>query len=297
MTISIPNYTVGLRLGVGGFGDVFAARTTCGHDVAIKVLHSRYVGNQEAVARFLAEARILERIDHPSIVTIHGLEHLPDGRPYHVMERLHGTTLGEILRERKRLTLDLALPVLRGIASAIDAIHAAGIIHRDIKPDNVFVTHDGRVKLIDFGLANLASDGAPSEMEPISGTPVYMSPEQCRGDHTSFETDLYAFGALAYHVLVGRPPFRGDPLALALQHLNVEPVAPSRRHRALDSRVDALVLALLSKEPASRPRPLASALEAIDQGHVGATCPSEPVDTYASDTKPPFTLSQSVVVP
>jgi serine/threonine protein kinase len=280
LTITIPSYVVGELLGCGGFGEVYSARTDHGREVAIKVLRRQYAANEDAVTRFLAEARILARVEHASIVAIHEFECLADGRPYFVMERLHGTTLGEILRERKRLPIDVALPLLRQIANAIDAIHRAGIVHRDIKPDNVFILRDGSVKLIDFGLAHIASDRAPSEMEPISGTPVYMSPEQCRGDHTGFATDLYAFGALAYHVLVGEPPFRGDALALALQHLNETPIAPM-----LDPRIDALVLALLAKEPALRPWPLVPELDAlVGHGHVGATWPSEPVAMYASET-------------
>jgi hypothetical protein len=262
---SVPGFEVGARIGAGGFGEVYRAHhTLMGRDVAIKILHAKYSTDPAAVARFIAEARAVAKISHPGIVEVHEFGELSDGRHYCVMELVEGSTLREVLRERTRLPLDEALPVLRAIAEAIDGAHAAGIAHRDLKPDNVFVLPDGGVKVIDFGLAKLTGDSsAPvTETGAVFGTPLYMSPEQCRGKALDPRTDLYSFGALAYHVVTGRPPFEGEALELALHHLNDRPEAPSA-HADLPGRVDRVVLALLEKDPELRPSPLVGAIDAM----------------------------------
>lgn len=266
VAVAVPGYAVGARIGAGGFGEVFQARhEVIGRDVAIKVLHAKYSQDASAVARFVAEARAVNRISHPGIVQIHDFGVLADGRHFCVMELLRGTTLRDVLAERERLPVEEALPLLRGIADAVDAAHAAGIAHRDLKPDNVFVLEDGGVKLIDFGMAKLVEDeaAAVTVTGAVFGTPLYMSPEQCRGRAIDPRTDAYSFGVLAYHVLTGAPPWRGDALELALHHLNDEPEPPSRRCAALGPRIDRVVLALLAKDPAERPMPLVAAIEAM----------------------------------
>jgi tRNA A-37 threonylcarbamoyl transferase component Bud32 len=263
----VPDYVVGERLGAGGFGEVFRARhAVIDREVAIKILHEKYSTDPEAVARFVAEARAVNRVSHPGIVEIFDFGELANGRQYCVMELVRGTTLRDVLRARERLPLDEALPILRAIAGALDAAHAAGIAHRDLKPDNVFVLEAGGVKLIDFGLAKLVreQDAPMTQTGAVFGTPMYMSPEQCRGKSVTTATDAYSFGVLAYQVLVGEPPFSGDALELALHHLNDPPQRPSARRADLTAHVDRLLLALLAKDPAERPMPLAAALD----GHV-----------------------------
>ena len=267
----IAGYVVGERLGAGGFGEVFAARhARLGRDVAIKVLHPRYSEDPETVERFAAEARAVDRISHPGIVRIYELGAMPDGREYIVMERLRGVTLRDVLRAHGRLPLAQALPILRAVAAAVDAAHAAGIAHRDLKPDNVFVLDDGSVKLIDFGLAKLLLDpDAPvTETGAVFGTPLYMSPEQCRAQKADIRSDAYSFGAMAYHVLVGDPPFRGDALEVGMQHVNAQPEPPRVRQPELPARVDDVLLALLAKDPAARPMPLSAAV-----AQLGGTAP------------------------
>lgn len=223
-------YVVEERIGAGGFGEVFRARhPVIGSEVAIKVLNARYSADAEAVARFVAEARAVNQISHPNIIEIFDFGELSDGREYFVMELLAGRSLRDVLRDRTFLPFAEALPILRGIAEAVDAAHVAGIAHRDLKPDNVIVLPDGRIKLIDFGLAKLTAENAApiTQTGAVFGTPLFMSPEQCRGRAVDARTDLYSFGVLAYCVLAGQPPFEGDALALALHHLNDVPEPPS----------------------------------------------------------------------
>jgi hypothetical protein len=264
--LRVAGYEIHERVGAGGFGEVFRARhIKLGRDVAIKVLHAKFSSDAETSARFIAEAKAVTRISHPSIVTLFEFGHLPDGRDYSVMEFVRGKTLREILHERGRIPMAEALPILRGIAEAVDAAHAVGIAHRDLKPDNVFLTEDNGIKLIDFGLAKLTRDRDVSVTETgaVFGTPLYMSPEQCRGKSVTLATDAYSFGALAYHLLTGEPPFAGDALELALHHLNDTPERPSARCRELDGYIDQTLLALLAKDPKLRPLPLARAVDAL----------------------------------
>jgi tetratricopeptide (TPR) repeat protein len=259
----VGHYTVVERIGVGGFGEVYRAHhEKIGRDVAVKLLHEKYSSDAAAIARFVAEARAVNRISHPNIIEVYDFGELADGRSYFVMELLRGRTLREIMGDRP-MPLAEALPLLREIAAALTAAHAEGIAHRDLKPDNVFVLPNGRVKLIDFGLAKLVrGDGeASAESGTIAGTPLYMSPEQLRGSFVDTRTDAYSFGVLVYQMLAGQPPFTGpDALSIALQHINDPPPAPSAMRIDLCT-VDSPVLALLSKDPSKRP----SLLDAIAQ--------------------------------
>ena len=258
----LDDYTIAERIGVGGFGEVYrATHRRMGGDVAIKLLHGERCGDKEAVARFIAEARAANKIRHPGIVDVFDFGTSPDGRMYFVMALLRGATLRELLDEAGRLVLQDAIPILRGIAAAIDAAHAAGVAHRDLKPANVFVQTDGTVKLIDFGLAKLADDPSQTATGAILGTPLYMAPEQYRGRGAGMEADLYSFGAVAYHALTGAPPFLGDAVALAMRHLKEQPERPSRRVPGLPAGVDDVLGKLLAKDPGRRPRPLAPAVE------------------------------------
>ena len=263
--IELSNYTVHELLGAGGFGQVFRARQDkIGRDVAIKVLHAKYSTDPIAVARFVAEARAVNLISHPGIVEVFDFGQLADGRSYFVMELLRGRSLRDLLRARSTLPLAEALPLLTAIAEAIDAAHAAGIAHRDLKPDNVFVLEDGTINTVQNGIEIDSPEDAPvTETGAVFGTPLYMSPEQCRGAASDTRSDAYSFGVLAYQLLVGELPFTGDALTIALHHLNDPPPPPSTRNPELTDRVDRVLLALLAKDPADRPLPLAGAIARI----------------------------------
>jgi eukaryotic-like serine/threonine-protein kinase len=264
----IGSYTVTTTLGRGGYGEVFGAtHSVIGRDVAIKVLHAKWSDDAEAVRRFVAEAQAVNAVRHPNIVDIVDFGTLEDGRHYHVMERLRGESLRARLDAKGVLSIAEAVEILRPIAAALDAAHNAGIVHRDVKPENVFLHQDGDheiVKLIDFGLAKLAStELAPTQSGVIMGTPAYMAPEQCRGQAVDARTDAYAFGVLAYELLTGSVPLKGaDPIATLLAHVHETPVPPSRT-AAMPIGVDRVVMSLLAKAPASRPQRLTPVVEEL----------------------------------
>ena len=216
-------YEILALLGAGGMGEVYEARDTkLGRSVAIKVLPSAFVDDTERLVRFQREARMLASLNHPNIATIHGLEQA-EGVHYLVMELVPGETLAERIRKGP-LPLEQALKIASQIAEALEAAHEKGVIHRDLKPANVKVTPEGRVKVLDFGLAKAFVDdtrersSAPTvtalgtEEGRVLGTPAYMSPEQARGEPVDKRADIWAFGCLLYELLTARKAFRGESL-------------------------------------------------------------------------------------
>jgi serine/threonine protein kinase/tetratricopeptide (TPR) repeat protein len=218
-------YKIVSMLGAGGMGEVYQAHDSkLGRDVAIKVLPQPFVDEPERLARFQREARMLASLNHPNIATIHGLEQ-SEGVHYLVMELVPGQTLAERVCSGA-LKIEEALKVAAQIAEALEAAHEKGVIHRDLKPANVKVTPEGRVKVLDFGLAKVfANDGgldlsnAPTltamgtEDGRILGTPAYMSPEQARGRPVDKRTDIWAFGCVLYELLTRKEAFRGETVS------------------------------------------------------------------------------------
>ncbi|HXV59351.1 MAG TPA: protein kinase, partial [Vicinamibacteria bacterium] len=220
-------YEITVPIGKGGMGEVYRARDTkLDRDVAIKVLPEEFASDAERLARFEREAKLLASLNHPGIATLHGLEKT-EGKPALVMELVEGETLGERLA-LGRLSLEEVVALFRQIADALRAAHAKGIVHRDLKPANVKITPDGKVKILDFGLAKLAeADGGPSgesashsptltrntALGAILGTASYMSPEQARGKTVDKRTDIWAFGCCLFEVLAGRKAFDGETVA------------------------------------------------------------------------------------
>ena len=254
-----PNNRIGVfdilsPLGSGGMGEVYLAKDTeLGRQVAIKVLPDSLAQNSERVARFEREARLLASLNHPNIGAIFGLERSKD-QLYLVLELIPGKTLTERL-DGGPLSVRETLTIFRQIAQALEAAHAKGIVHRDLKPDNVKITPEGVVKVLDFGLAKVFDEEAPgidvsSETKTgpyrmtkdgyVLGTPGYMSPEQARGEHVDKRTDIWSFGCCLYETLSGRHPFQGrtisDVLAAVLSaepDFGALPVAAPRNIRKL----------------------------------------------------------------
>jgi serine/threonine protein kinase len=232
---TISHYEITEKLGEGGMGVVYKVRDSrLKRFVALKVLPPEKVTDAERKQRFVQEARSASALNHPNIVTVYDIDQA-DGVDFIAMEYVEGQTLGELIG-RKGLKLNEALKVAIQIADALAKAHAAGIVHRDLKPGNVMVTADGRVKVLDFGLAKLAEAGPvdreastvtamPStELGVVVGTASYMSPEQAEGKKVDARSDIFSFGSVLYEMLTGRRAFRRDTPALTLAAiLHLEP--------------------------------------------------------------------------
>jgi serine/threonine protein kinase len=275
---AVGEYVVGDKIGEGAFGKVYRGRQPLiGKNVAIKLLSRRFSADPEMVSRFVAEARAVNQIAHRNIIDIFSFGNLPDGRLYFVMELLQGRTLDHLLRSRGFYSVAEALPILRGLARALDAAHAHGIAHRDLKPANVFVTTDDEgqpyPKLLDFGIAKLVRPDAATMHKTRTGapmgTPYYMSPEQCRGDTIDTSTDAYSFGVMTFQLLTGHLPFTGDSyVEILFRHMTVDPPPPSTVSGAVPRELDALILRLMAKSPRDRPQSLVEAVRALEAAAV-----------------------------
>ncbi len=257
----LGNYLVTGKLGEGGMGSVYAAQhVLLGRHAALKVLLPALSSHQDMIERFFNEARATAAIRHPGIVEIYDFGYHVDGSAFIAMELLPGHPLAQRIARGPAPVPD-ALHIARQIAAALQAAHEAGVIHRDLKPDNVFVVSDAelglRIKLLDFGIAKLATGSLAmrkTQTGSLIGTPAYMAPEQCRGVAVDHRADIYALGCILFELLAGRPPFDGEGAGdLLAAHIHVAPPPPSRFAPAVPPAIDALVLRLLSKDPAARP--------------------------------------------
>lgn len=272
---AVGEYRVQRLLGRGGMGTVYAAvQPVIEKRVAIKVLGTQFSATPDLVRRFVDEARAVNRIGHPNIIDIFSFGQLADGRYYFVMEYLAGATLGDFLLTRQLSGPELA-PLVAQICAALDAAHAAKIVHRDLKLDNVWITTppsgQPSVRLLDFGIAKLleSAEGVTTDVGAVMGTPHYMSPEQCRGSKVDHRTDIYAMGVILYRIFTGRLPIDGNTLAdILVKQLTETPPAPSALV-PVPAALDRLILNCLDKEPERRPQSagaLAAALAPILAG-------------------------------
>jgi eukaryotic-like serine/threonine-protein kinase len=256
---AIGPYTVERLVGRGGGGVVYAARDAAGRHVAVKVLRAEMARFPSMITRFIREAEVVRDIHHPNIVEIYEIGELEPNRPYYAMELLEGTDLRKLLQVHGRFTPSELLALIEPVCRAVGAAHAKGVVHRDIKANNVLmVERDGArvVKLLDFGIAKMlqGENAGPGLTEPgaMLGTAHYMAPEQIRSERPDGRTDIYAIGVLIYQLLTGHFPFHADdPRQVALQHLQ----APAPRPSALapvPPALDAVVLRCLEKKADKR---------------------------------------------
>jgi TolB-like protein/tetratricopeptide (TPR) repeat protein/tRNA A-37 threonylcarbamoyl transferase component Bud32 len=266
---TLGHYRILERLGKGGMGEVYLAEDVRLHRcVALKTLRDDVQADEQARARLLREARAAAALTHPGIAVVYEIDELErDGRPvrFIAMEYVAGETLGEYAKRRPP-SLDEALDIVDRIADALGEAHGRGIVHRDVKPSNVMVAPDGRLKILDFGLAKQHIFGAPdgttwsrdaahSEVGALLGTLAYMAPEQARGSPVDARADVYSLGALLYELIAGEPAFRGENAVQVLDAVLHRPPPPlgSREEDARLPQVDALVKGMLSKEASLRP--------------------------------------------
>ncbi|WP_238008620.1 protein kinase [Dactylosporangium sp. AC04546] len=242
----------------GGMGQVFRATDlTLARTVAVKVLLPGHTSKSEFGARFRAEARIMASIGHQGVVGVYDYGESPEGTLYLVMAFVDGKPLGEWINRDGTLPVDDTLDIVAQAADALQAAHSRGIIHRDVKPNNLLVNENGGVTLVDFGVARSEAVTSVTKVSAVIGTALYMSPEQASGKPVSPSTDIYALGAVAYHCLTGSPPFTGSsPLEIAIKHLQDE---PPPLPESLPAAARALVERAMAKDPGDR-FPTAAAL-------------------------------------
>jgi len=258
-TVIDGKYRLDRVIGNGGMGAVYGGtHVQLGRNVAVKVLRSDLVIDDTLHARFVREARASARIEHPNAIRVYDFGALDDFGTYLVMEFADGVSLRQLLADRGRLSLDLALDLLQQAAAALDSAHANGIIHRDVKPENMMVCFgaDGRpvLKVVDFGIAKLlSSDGTTQLTRPsdLIGTPRYMAPEQFTGEEIDGRIDVYALGVVLYEMLAGRPPFEGTFSEIIGKHIYA---VPPPLGVEIPEEVARVVYRALAKSPDERPQ-------------------------------------------
>ena len=244
-------------LGEGAMARVYLAEDALTQKLAaIKVLESPDARVPDARERFFREVRTTEALEHPNIVRLLDAGQRRDGAPYLVMEYLFGESLGDLLRREPRLEVETALWIARDVAAALAAAHAAGAIHRDVKPDNIFLIGErGRpyaLKIVDFGLARLQGQSGLTAMGVTVGTLEYMAPEQTVKDATGPRTDIYGLGVVLYRMLTGRLPFGGSDTEVLAHQLISPPVLPSSIDPAIDRRIETVIMTSMRKLPRNR---------------------------------------------
>jgi serine/threonine-protein kinase len=247
----VGKYTLKAILGQGGYGDVHLGVPRTGSRVAVKILNANASRDEDTVARFRREADTARRLEHPSIVRIVDVGS-SRGRHYIVMELVRGGSLRRLLTHDDPAPAKV-LPVLTEVAIALAFAHAQGVVHRDVKPENVLLTKAGRAKVADFGLARAIDQSSMTTEGRILGTAIYMSPEQVRGKRATTASDVYAMGVILYEAITGARPFNADSqLGYLYQHAEVEPPRPVIRGR-YPAALASLAHACLAKDPDDRP--------------------------------------------
>src|SRR5213082_843739 len=245
-------YRIERKLGAGGMADVYLAEDQeLGRRVAIKILDDRHAADDSFIERFRREAKNAAGLSHPNIVAIYDRGEA-EGTYYIAMEFLEGRSLKELIVGRGPAPIKVTIDYARQILAALAAAHKQGIVHRDIKPHNVLVGPEGRLKVTDFGIARSGASQM-TEVGSIIGTAQYLSPEQAKGAPVDQRSDVYSVGIVLYEMLTGQVPFTGDtPLEIAMKHLSEVPVPPSELRDEVPEDIDMVTLRALAKDPEDR---------------------------------------------
>jgi serine/threonine-protein kinase len=246
-------YRVELLIATGGMSSVYRGLDIrLDRPVALKIMDSRYAGDHQFLTRFQREARAVARLKDPGLVAVYD-QGIEGQHPYLVMELIEGGTLRELLRERGPMPPHAVAAVLAPVLSGLAVAHAAGLVHRDVKPENVLISDDGEVKIADFGLVRAVAEAKITSSSVILGTAAYLSPEQVSTGDADPRSDVYSVGVLAYELLTGDTPFTGDTaLAVAYQRMDHDVPAPSTVISGVPMQFDMLVLRATARDPARR---------------------------------------------
>jgi serine/threonine protein kinase len=264
-------YQIMRRLGEGGMGTVYLAeQVSIGRKVALKLLRGSYAMDDEFIERFRREARLAASLNHRNIVTVYDFDQGDDESLFIAMEYLDGEKLSDVIRREGPLDMGRAVRFGLQFAEGLEAAHHAGVIHRDIKPDNIMVVGEEGVetiKLMDFGIARLRDVAATSRLtrpDVIMGTPAYMAPEQAEGKETSERTDIYALGVVLYEMLSGEVPFKANtPAAVLLKQIQESPVPLRKLRREVPAEIERIVMQALEKKPEKRQRDMRDLVQGL----------------------------------
>src|SRR4051794_39566143 len=301
-------YRLGDPIGRGGMATIYRGQDMrMDRIVAVKVLREVYSTDPKFVTRFQREAKAASSLQHPNIVQVYDYGQT-DGNYFIVMELVEGTDLRRYLRSRGVLAVDRAIIIAHDVALGLGAAHRRGIVHRDVKPQNVLVGKDGSIKLTDFGIASVYKDINAERLTTTGmtlGTVQYYAPEQAQGEIVNPAADVYALGIVMYEMLTGRTPFEGDtPVAVAMQHIQDAPLAPSQLNPNIPPALEEVILRCLEKPPEMRYRDgtlLARSLELLGEQEgitaLPATPTGVPTPLTNGHTKPQSTSSPDFGMP
>ncbi len=307
---SIGNYTICEQIGSGGVGSVWkAVDESLGRTVAIKTLRPENAGREGFLERLRSEAQTLARLNHPNIATVFSL--VEDDTDLHlVMEYVEGETLAHVLKTRPRMDVPDCFALYHQALEGMQYAHEAGVVHRDLKPQNLMVNGRGLLKVLDFGIARVDGTRRITRTGLLVGTPEYMAPEQVRGGDGTVASDVYALGVLLYEMLVGRPPFTGGAEYDVLrQQVEATPPSPRALGAGCSEQLEGVVLRALEKAPADRFADVRSLREALIEAGAPAPpaweLPARPALPTTDERKPPTVVpgneelaaTQELVIP
>jgi len=295
------DYSLDIVIGIGAIGEVYAAEhVRDGSRAAVKLLQAAALERDELVERILREGEISSQLDNPHVVRVHAAGRLRDGAPYLVMELLHGRDLAARLRQQGQFGLEDLADLAEQLAKGLDHAHAAGVVHRDLKPLNIYETHDAQErtcwKILDFGISKIASSTGTLTHEGVIGTPGYMSPEQARGTQVDLRSDIFSMAVVMYRALTGQPAFSGESTPKIMFDIVYKmPNRPSSVTRGVPSDVDLAMAIALAKDPGDRFQRATEFATALAQACRGQLSPD--LRARGTELTRTYPWGQTLVVP